>query len=424
MNKLILNIFCVLIFFVSSNLFSQINEKEINKDYFYVSPVVFYPVDSAIGRLDLYIEIPLADLQFKKINNDKYSSSVDYTVTIKNSANEILLNQTYTEEIVNTAAEQKKINDKSVSTVKNYFLPADKYSISFSLRDKNTDKEWDKNYTFTVKNILAENFVYSNILLLSNFSQDNSGEKEITPLISNNIGNINKFYLFFDIRNKNSEVISKTYKIKFTDNKEKILYDSTFSVNLKTGTNNIIIPNSAEKFYPGNFKVEIFDQSELMTSANFEYRWADVPFNIKDIDLAIEQCVYIANTDELDEMKAGKTKDERLKRFVKFWKKIDPSPNANRNEIMIEYYERIRVANERYSHYTSGWKTDMGMVYIIYGNPGNIERHPFDADSKPYEIWTYYDINRQYIFVDNTGFGDYRLQTPIWDDRTRLRTGN
>jgi hypothetical protein len=57
----------------------------------------------------------------------------------------------------------------------------------------------------------------------------------------------------------------------------------------------------------------------------------------------------------------------------------------------------------------------MGMVYIIFGEPSNIERHPYEMDTKPYEIWAYYNINKQFVFVDNSGFGDYRLITPIWD---------
>jgi hypothetical protein len=57
----------------------------------------------------------------------------------------------------------------------------------------------------------------------------------------------------------------------------------------------------------------------------------------------------------------------------------------------------------------------MGMVYILFGAPNDIERHPFDIGSKPYQIWYYWEINRQLVFVDETGFGDYRLVTPIHD---------
>ena len=90
--------------------------------------------------------------------------------------------------------------------------------------------------------------------------------------------------------------------------------------------------------------------------------------------------------------------------------------------MMDEYYGRIQFANQNFGHYIDGWKTDMGMIYVIFGSPSNIERHPFELDSKPYEIWTYYDLGREFIFVDMSGFGDYRLQTPLWDvNRTRIR---
>jgi len=54
-------------------------------------------------------------------------------------------------------------------------------------------------------------------------------------------------------------------------------------------------------------------------------------------------------------------------------------------------------------------------VFIVLGSPNNVDRHPFDYDSKPYEVWSYYEFNRQVVFVDETGFGDYKLLTPIWD---------
>jgi hypothetical protein len=57
----------------------------------------------------------------------------------------------------------------------------------------------------------------------------------------------------------------------------------------------------------------------------------------------------------------------------------------------------------------------MGMIFILFGPPSNIERHPFEIDYKPYEIWYYYELNREFVFVDETGFGEYRLVSPIYD---------
>ncbi|MCK4723767.1 MAG: GWxTD domain-containing protein, partial [Dehalococcoidia bacterium] len=61
-----------------------------------------------------------------------------------------------------------------------------------------------------------------------------------------------------------------------------------------------------------------------------------------------------------------------------------------------------------------GWESDMGMVYIIYGQPDDIERHPFDIDRKPYQIWFYYSKGWRFVFMDVNMLGDYRLVTPLY----------
>jgi GWxTD domain-containing protein len=156
-------------------------------------------------------------------------------------------------------------------------------------------------------------------------------------------------------------------------------------------------------------------------SRQFIVRWRGVPVSITDLDLALDQMQYITDGDKIDEIKKLPPEAKRAA-FEEFWKKRDPSPNTERNELMEEYFSRVSYANKSYGHYQDGWKTDRGMVYIIFGSPSNIERHPFDNDAKPYEIWTYYQLDREFVFVDATGFGDYRLQTPIWDVwRTRPR---
>jgi GWxTD domain-containing protein len=150
-------------------------------------------------------------------------------------------------------------------------------------------------------------------------------------------------------------------------------------------------------------------------------RWQGLPRSVKDLDLAIEQIRYIAKDDEFSSLKDAKTADEKQAKFLEFWKKRDPNPNTPRNEKMEEYYARVEYANKHFSHYLEGWRTDMGMIFIIFGPPNNVDRHPFEVDSKPYEIWAYYELNYSIVFVDETGFGDYRLQTPIWEIYQRLR---
>ncbi|MBN1350405.1 GWxTD domain-containing protein, partial [candidate division KSB1 bacterium] len=121
---------------------------------------------------------------------------------------------------------------------------------------------------------------------------------------------------------------------------------------------------------------------------------------------------------EVKKMRKAKGK-EKSDMFEKFWSERDPTPGTEQNEHMEEYFRRVHYANEVFSGFREGWKSDMGMVYIILGHPNDIERHPFESGSKPYQVWYYYDINRKFVFVDETGFGEYRLLSEYWDDLFR-----
>jgi GWxTD domain-containing protein len=129
----------------------------------------------------------------------------------------------------------------------------------------------------------------------------------------------------------------------------------------------------------------------------------------------------VARDREIDAIRAATTEAERIRLFREFWDRRDPSPGTRRNERMEEYYYRVAFANERYGRLRDqGWSTDRGEVFIRFGEPDFVESHPFEYDSRPYEVWYYNRVGRRFIFVDDTGGGDYRLLVPIWDERTRM----
>ena len=148
-------------------------------------------------------------------------------------------------------------------------------------------------------------------------------------------------------------------------------------------------------------------------------RWWGLPRSVKDLDLAIDQLRYIAKEGEMSPMQDAKTEEEKQAKFLEFWKKRDPNPNTPRNEKMELFYARVDYANRHFSHYREGWRTDMGMIYIIFGPPSDVSRHPFEVDTKPYEVWRYYDLNYEFVFQDESGFGDYRLLNPLYEMRKR-----
>ncbi|MDD8019400.1 MAG: GWxTD domain-containing protein, partial [Bacteroidota bacterium] len=256
------------------------------------------------------------------------------------------------------------------------------------------------------------------------------GEKRnLVPNIPGNVGeNNNVFYLFFELYSpQKPDSLELRYIITNFTGKQLLSKFQTYR--MQNTRSQMIARFDSTQYATGSYTVTVEARSLMNADKTtpavkqkvFIVRWGNVPLSVADLDLAIRQMHYIAKEKEYDEIINAKTEEEKRKLFEEFWRKRDPNPDTKRNEFMEEYYSRVEYANKNFSHYIPGWRTDMGMVFILFGSPNNVERHPFDIDSKPYEVWSYYDYNRQVVFVDETGFGDYKLLTPIWDLLQRLK---
>ena len=197
-------------------------------------------------------------------------------------------------------------------------------------------------------------------------------------------------------------------------------------LSVQAGRNPATLRLETEQFGVGDYvlslRLETPDgQLVAETAKPFSVRWMGLEGQIRDIDQAISQLRYVARESELRAMRSAQTDDEKARLFRAFWDRRDPSPGTRRNERMEEYYYRVAYANEQYGRFRdAGWNTDRGEVFIRFGEPDIVERHPFNYGTKPYEIWYYNRHGRRFIFVDDTGLGDYRLLIPVWDDRTRM----
>lgn len=406
---------------------SQLVDKSIresNREFFFFDPMVFYSSEQHKPRLDAYIEIPLENLQFKKNSSTKmYDASINYSVKITNIAKEVVVNESITDYVSTDKSSQKNLDESAKFIVKEYFLNPGRYNVEITLSDINTKKEKTLIKQIEVTDFSKKDISFSDIMLVSNLKQEN-GKKVITPLVDKNIENLKDMYLFFEIYNSKdiNETVDFTYRI--TDKNNNIIEKGDLSYSILPGINKFFEKIKTANLVFGDYKLEINGKSsgQIFAEKNFSNRISGIPVNTKELDIMIDQLIYIATSDEINKIKNGSTGEMKEKYFIEFWKSKDPSPNTAKNELMNEYYKRINTANDRYSHYIDGWKTDMGMVYIIYGEPSNIERHPFSDNAKPYEIWDFYSVNKQFIFVDESGFGDYKLATPIWDEeRTKIR---
>jgi GWxTD domain-containing protein len=134
--------------------------------------------------------------------------------------------------------------------------------------------------------------------------------------------------------------------------------------------------------------------------------------SLEECDDQFEQIKYISTRAEIDQYEKLNNVEAKRDFLLKFWKKRDTDPSTAVNEYKNQYLERVRLSDEKYSTINrKGRKTDRGRVYILYGEPDEVDRNPSDIDKKPYEIWHYNSIEGGVIFVfgDISGFSDYQL---------------
>ena len=158
-----------------------------------------------------------------------------------------------------------------------------------------------------------------------------------------------------------------------------------------------------------------FNNALATTSHVLAIDWGvGMPRMLEDIGKAIEELRWVASSSEPDSLTSTTNPQEQRKMFLRFWERRNPFRGAERNEAMEEYYARVQYANEHFKSFSEGWASDQGMVYIIFGMPTNIDVHQNDymtygAYSGQYTIWTYDRYGKQFAFIDQDGFGDFRL---------------
>ena len=404
---------------------TQSSKKNINDAIYYQEFLSFNSDKPGLSRLDVYIQVPYKNVQFIK-SSEGFTASYSLTASVFDSTKKKLLVEKTWNETINVIDFNMATSKENYNLSKRSFeIAPGTYFIRTLLQDKDSKKEALGENVFVLKSF-EDKISLSDILLISK-TDNTPGKNEIVPNISRNFpSSEDKIKFYFEVNLKDTIGDRETFEYSVLDLENKIIHKEFEGRNIKTGSNQILYTLTEFPFDLGTYtlNVSVVDTNNkviVSASKSFYSHWKGLPSAVTDIDKAISQTMYIATPDELSFMEDGKTIPEKTKRFLDFWKKKDPSPNNDENEIFDEYFRRISYADENFSNYSEGWRSDRGMVYTILGAPNNIDRHPFEYDSKPYEVWEYYELNRSFIFLDNTGFGDYRLITPLTGDLYRYR---
>lgn len=102
----------------------------------------------------------------------------------------------------------------------------------------------------------------------------------------------------------------------------------------------------------------------------------------------------------------------RATAWAAFYKDTDPDPRTPEHEGLRTYFTRLRVASERFADEgASAWQSDRGEVFITLGEPDQVLEqgdNNFNQRGRA-QLWTYHQYRLQLVFIDQSGFGRWRL---------------
>lgn len=380
-------------------------------------------------RLEIYYRIYNSDLLFVK-KGGVFEAEYDVIVAVNDKKNRPIASKTFhrkltTEEYARTMS----FRDYRIGQV-TFSIPAEEYKLQCILNDKNSGRSTKRDMKADLTKYDNRNPQLSDIQFVHAVQpagEDTTftkGDKDYVPDVRRIYGGdttatVRTYFEVYRGSGNAEEAQLKIYLVDFNDN--SVYSDDEL---IEFGDRDMVpvyreIPLKGIK--GGEYQMELtiigkrgrdLDKVE----GPITIHWTPQATILNDPEKGIGMLKYIATGNEMDSLKEAATAEERLSVWHQFWDSRDPSPGTPDNEVKDDYYDRIEFANQNFSILQrEGWRTDRGMIFIQYGPPDQIEDHPFEIDSKAYQIWFYYRSGnqvREFLFVDDFGNNDYVLQYP------------
>ncbi|MEE2700120.1 MAG: GWxTD domain-containing protein [Bacteroidota bacterium] len=245
------------------------------------------------------------------------------------------------------------------------------YILKITLKDLNKstaisktiyfEKELDSKENFQI--FKSENRQYSNIFNTGDslFIYHNSGKKNLSVRYFNN-----------DFSVASAPFNLGELKV------EKINPKATFTLTIDS--NFFILPVNQKGIY------QIITNETDEKGLNILAFENDFPTITTASDM-IAPLQYISTKEEMQEISLAKNKKIVADQF---WLRKAKNDKQIAKKLIKTYYKRVENANRFFTSYKAGWKTDRGMIMIIFGAPNIIYQ------SKEGESWIYGEKNNMY----------------------------
>ncbi|MES2836524.1 MAG: GWxTD domain-containing protein [Bacteroidota bacterium] len=347
---------------------------------------------SSNEKSKLYYQISTNSLAYNLNTDNSYNAFVKISYRLLNSSGNFLDSLTFT------------LNDKSNKTNNNSTLTGNvelnttygnTYFLEVKIKDLNQNTELvsllsiDKSNGLTRENFLLKH--KNNSISFSNYV----GSTDTLLLEYNQKQNVKQ--LFVKYYNRDFQLPPPPFVL--TNNKSfDYKPDSTFTLKLNA-------KNEAKFVFPkkGFYQIEV-DSTSKTGYTIFRFN-DDFPILSNGNDL-LPPTRFITTRQEYEDMNLNNNKKEAIENF---WIKNTGNKDKAKSALLA-YYNRVEKANLYFTSYVDGWRTERGIVYLIFGAPNSIFKQ---SES---ETWLYGEEGN----YRSTSFTFVKVLNPFTDNDYQL----
>ena len=336
--------------------------------------------------------IPKSSLIYKNVD-DVLSASISVNIEVINTNTGQSTSDTFKETIAQNER-QSALNDELYNFYKEYEVSPGTFDVIVSVMDQATGKLVIREKTATIPKLSDGVQNVTNIRLLAKGIGNTDDFVPIPTYDVNSTADSLKFE--FQVANTTNDRSPLTFNarlLKFradTTIATPMTYTnrSASSIEYKgidmrdyeviqstqrelTQRGNVTVEFVFDNLPEGNYRFEVGqnlnEKDRLYKARDFSIKGENYPLVQSPQELA-EPLIYIMDPEEYEQLISIQNEDSLKQAIDRFWLSNIENSSLAKSTISM-YYSRVEEANKLFSNFKEGWKTDMGMVYILFGPP-------------------------------------------------------
>ncbi|MDR9417722.1 GWxTD domain-containing protein [Gracilimonas sp.] len=334
-----------------------------------------------------------------KSKNDSLTANFYLEITILEANNNEVIHRSAEKKVIQSMENSIVNSQKVISFAKEFEVAPGDYKIHVLASDEVSGKETFRETTASIPDKKEETSYITEIRILGKNSADTDNEFNALTLFYIPAKYDSLRFEFQVTNNKADEpadIETRLMKFKYDTTVAKPMHFNNYhssdisyegidydeydivqsSVRMLSQTGTVNLEYNYDSLEKGNYRLEAVlnkgTDREVFKARDFSIKSYSYP-SISKADELARPLVYIMTTSEYENLMSLTTNKEIKKAVDRFWLNNIGNSNLAKDVINL-YYNRVEEANKQFSNFKEGWKTDLGMVYILFGPPWYVNK--------------------------------------------------